>query len=277
MNCREIQEQLALSISGDSDTVQSSELALHLHRCPACREFHERLSLTRSLLLGLRSGEPSSASMARARAGVFERIENSPSILGWRIRLERFVISGLRRPRYAIAMTAVAVLFSVAMFAQMRWASANVSSVAVLEGDTLSLPERYREWVFVGSSTRVEGASEPATFQNVYISPEAYREYRGTGRFPEGAVLVMESAVAGSKAVEDAAGHYGKEFLSVRVSVKDSRFREGWGYFEFKNQEKKARALPESAGCLACHRNQGATDHVFTQFYPVLRAAAAVL
>lgn len=277
MNCREIQEQLALNISGDGDASQSSELTLHLHRCTDCREFHERLSSTRSMLLELRSGEPPSAALARARAGVFERIENGPSVLGWRIRLERFVMSSLRRPRYAVAMTSVAVLFSVGMFAQMRWASANASYVATLEGDTLSLPERYREWVFVGSSTRVENTAEPATFQNVYISPEAYREYQTSGSFPEGSVLVMESAVAGSKGVEDAAGHYGKEFLSVKVSVKDSRFREGWGYFEFKNQEKKARALPESAGCLACHRNQGATDHVFTQFYPVLRAAAAVL
>lgn len=277
MNCREIQEQLALSISGDGDTSQSSELTLHLHRCPACREFHGRLFLSRSLLLELRSEELPSASMARARAGVFERIESGPSILGWRIRLERFVMAGLRRPRYAVAMTAVAVLFSVAMFAQMRWASANVSSVAMLQGDTLSLPERYREWVFVGSSTRVESAAEPVTFQNVYISPDAYREYKSSGKFPEGSVLVMESAVAGSKAVEDAAGHYGKEFVSVKVSVKDSRFKEGWGYFEFKNQEKKAQSLPESAGCLACHRSQGATDHVFTQFYPVLRAAATVL
>lgn len=277
MNCREIQKRLALNISGDCDPSEYSELTLHLHSCTACRELHEQLSSTRSLLRELRSGEPPAAAIARARAGVLERIENSPSVLGWRIQLERFLMSGLRLPRFALATSAVAVLFSVAVFAQMRWASANVSPVAVLEGDTLNLPEQYREWVFVGSSTRLENTAEPATFQNVYISPEAYREYQKSGKFPDGAVLVMESAVAGSKGVVDAPGHYGKEFLSVKVSVKDPRFREGWGYFEFKDQEKRARALPESAGCLACHRNQGATDHVFTQFYPVLRAAAAVL
>jgi hypothetical protein len=277
MNCREIQKRLALNISGDGDPSESSELTLHLHNCTACSDFHEQLTSTRSLLRELRSGEPPAAAMARARAGVLECIENSRSVLGWRIRLERFLISGVRRPRFAVATSAAAVLFSMGVFAQMRWASANGPPVAVLEGDTLNLPERYREWVFVGSSTRLENSAEPSAFQNVYISPEAYREYQKSGKFPDGAVLVMESAVAGSKGVEEAPGHYGKELLSVKVSVKDSRFREGWGYFEFKDQEKRVRALPESAGCLACHRNQGATDHVFTQFYPVLRAAAAVL
>lgn len=277
MNCREIREQLALSISGDAHVRNISTLDQHLNTCAACREYREGLENSRALLLSLRSTVPTATALARMRAGVLSRIEDSTAVLGWRVRFERFVLAGFRRPRFAVATAIAAGVFSAALFSQIRWVAADTSPAAVLDGDTLSIPQQYREWVFVGSSTRVEDAVDPATFQNVYISPEAYKEYKRSGAFPEGAVMVMESALAGSKDTEDAAGHYGKDLLSVKVSVKDSRFKEGWGYFEFKGQDKKARALPESAGCLACHRNRGATDHVFTQFYPVLRVAAAVL
>jgi hypothetical protein len=39
----------------------------------------------------------------------------------------------------------------------------------------------------------------------------------------------------------------------------------------------QAEPLPQTAGCLACHREKAATDHVFTQFYPVLRVSTAKL
>jgi len=97
------------------------------------------------------------------------------------------------------------------------------------------------------------------------VNPEGYREYTRTGRFPEGTVLVLESEA------------------TVAASVKDHRFADGWGYFQFGNGPQthqatlEAAALPATAGCVACHRAQGARDHVFTQFYPVLRAALGVL
>lgn len=62
------------------------------------------------------------------------------------------------------------------------------------------------------------------------------------------------------------------------ASVKDStRFDGGWGFFDFTGLDgrvaSKTQALPESSGCRACHRQDAETDHVFTQFYPVLRSA----
>jgi len=35
----------------------------------------------------------------------------------------------------------------------------------------------------------------------------------------------------------------------------------------------KAEPFPASAGCVSCHKQNAETDNVFTQFYPVLRAA----
>src|SRR5947207_15499647 len=76
---------------------------------------------------------------------------------------------------------------------------------AVFEGkDTLLRPDGYREWVFVGSSLGLryeDGKEQPGQreFKNVYIDRAAYRAYRQTGVFPQGTVLVLETAAAGEQ------------------------------------------------------------------------------
>ena len=121
---------------------------------------------------------------------------------------------------------------------------------AVFESnDTLRLPEIYRDWVFVGSVTELPHAGKLS--QSVYMSPVAYREYKRTGTFPEGTVMVLESAKQAPEGIQ----------VSLEASVKDRRFSEGWGYFRFEGAggrlADRAQALPESAGCVACHRDRG--------------------
>src|SRR5262249_32752881 len=78
--------------------------------------------------------------------------------------------------------------------------AAPAERAARFEGkDTLLRPDGYREWVFVGSSLGLrydEGKKQPEQleYKNVYIDPTAYRAYRQTGNFPEGTVLVLETA-----------------------------------------------------------------------------------
>jgi hypothetical protein len=67
---------------------------------------------------------------------------------------------------------------------------------------------------------------------------------------------------------------------ALLVSVKDStRFADGWGFFDFTaaNGEafSKTEAVADANGCRSCHQRDAATDHVFTQFYPVLQTAGA--
>lgn len=157
---------------------------------------------------------------------------------------------------------------------------------AVFEAqDTLLRPEGYREWVFVGSSTGLNYMPNPAPssansrtdFKNVYINPAAYREFTRTGNFPEGTVMVLEIASATEKNEPGLQGAYGSQYIALEASVKDSkRFPGGWAYFGFTdmggNTLAKAKPFPE-ASCLSCHQKKAATDHVFTQFYPVLNAA----
>jgi len=155
----------------------------------------------------------------------------------------------------------------------------------VFEGkNTLLRPVNYREWVFVGSSRGLSYAANPDAgpmgemYHNVYIKPEAYREFAKTGQFPEGTMLAMELVSSDTKKEPGLQGSYEKDFLGLEVSVKDSRrFEDGWAYFNFSNgrgssYKDKAEPFPASAGCVSCHKQNAQTDNVFTQFYPVLRA-----
>jgi len=160
---------------------------------------------------------------------------------------------------------------------------AEAKRAARFEGkDTLLLPDNYREWIFVGSSLGLrydEGKKQPGPleFKNVYIDPVAYRVYRQTGMFPEGTVFILETARGEEKKEPDLRGSFQKEFKGLSAAVKDKeRFPDGWAYFTFSDGlgKTKPRARPaKKTACYDCHRQKGAEDHVFTQFYPVLRAA----
>jgi hypothetical protein len=202
-----------------------------------------------------------SAAVAEVRQAVFARLEQRTA---WHIRLERFLLGELRRPRYAVLGIALVAIVSATLFAQLRNASANLDSTAGLLGNSneLHLPENFREWNLIGTSNQFAHSSDENAFQKVYLNPQGFREYRRTGRFPEGTVIVLESPGV------------------LAASVKDRRFSEGWGFFEFvdgKGQKTKdAQPVAQTAACLSCHRDRG-TDHVFTQFYPVLRSVSGVL
>jgi hypothetical protein len=150
--------------------------------------------------------------------------------------------------------------------------------------NTLLRPQDYREWIFVGSSMGLRYNSDPEKaprptaekFNNVYLSPAAYREYSKTGKFPDGTVLILEVFSAETKREPGLQGSYQKELVALEAAVKDSkRFQEGWAYFSFDDKSGKlkdeAQPFPK-ASCYACHHEKAADDHVFTQFYPVLKA-----
>ncbi|MFY9222104.1 MAG: cytochrome P460 family protein [Blastocatellia bacterium] len=151
--------------------------------------------------------------------------------------------------------------------------------------DNLIRPEGYREWVFAGSSLGLnyrENLSESdhsmEDFYHVtYIHPEAYKEFSKTGKFPEGTIMILEILSQEKKKEPGLQGSYGKDYVAVEASVKDSkRFKDGWAYFGFNDDDgkllDKAKAF-SSQSCFACHDKKAETDHVFTQFYAALSAA----
>jgi hypothetical protein len=240
MNCNRAKETLPLYAGGDLSAAEADKISAHLQQCAGCRQLYEGLASQQTLLRSLRQTTVTPAALASMRQGLFPRLAAEP--LGWWVRLERLLLIEARRPRLAFAGAAIAVIVSATLFAQLWQVTAN-PAVAVFEGpDTLRLPD-YRKWTVLGTASTGPHAG------NIYVSSAAYQEYRRRGKFPEGTVMVLESKAASNIGI------------ALEASVKDRRFNEGWGYFRFDTTAegfaKKTRALPESAGCLACHRDRG--------------------
>lgn len=149
------------------------------------------------------------------------------------------------------------------------------------EDGRLAFPTDYREWVYVttglgmtyGPSRVAEG--ETPQFDNVFVTPTAYREFQRTGTWPDGTMFVLEVRASEANKSINVGGYTQSYVKGVEASVKDrSRFPDGgWAYFHFEDPADQTQAiapLPETATCYACHSENTAVDNTFVQFYPTL-------
>lgn len=154
-------------------------------------------------------------------------------------------------------------------------------------------PTGYRHWVFVGTPLTPNalngGEAQFPEFHNVYIEPSAYEVFKKTGKFAEGTQIVKELVLVrrgdeydektGASTEASGVGYFQGEFAGLELAYKDNaKYPDepgGWAYFTFGHKpepyDKTAKPSPTEA-CNACHQANAATDYVFTQFYPVLRA-----
>ena len=157
-------------------------------------------------------------------------------------------------------------------------------------------PTGYREWVFVGTpltpNDMNDGKAPFPEFHAVYIDPDSWTHWKETGEFREGTILMKELISVGSKVAASGAGYFMGEYIGLEATIKSSeRFPDepgNWAYFSFTSGgspmmnpdatahggplNETAAAFPASA-CNACHDAVAEIDWVFTQYYPVLRAA----
>jgi hypothetical protein len=141
-------------------------------------------------------------------------------------------------------------------------------------------PKDFAQWTFVGASIGLsysENASNdggPGTFHNVHMQPEAYQEYKKTGKFPEKTILVLTLHEPEQKVSPNQHGYFEGKLVTQEVAVKDKEhFPEGWAYFDFgggANVRETAKAQAKDR-CFACHVKHAQDDNVFVQFYPALR------
>ena len=141
----------------------------------------------------------------------------------------------------------------------------------------------YREWVYIGTPLTPNALNPPEApfpeFHNVYIYPSDFDHWKRTGTFPDGTVIIKELVLVGATQAVSGKGYFMGEFTCLEAAIKDSeRFKDEpgfWAYFSFGHSYPLAdssQAFPAPA-CNACHAASAADDFVFTQFYPVLRAA----
>lgn len=153
------------------------------------------------------------------------------------------------------------------------------------EGE-LQRPIDHREWVFVGAPVTPndmnDGKAAFPEFHNVYIDPSSFASYKQTGKFPDGTIILKELVSVGGKSMASGNGYFQGEFVSLEAMVKDSRrFSDepgGWAFFRFGEAPDytPVGARMKTESCNSCH--SGATeDYVFTDTYPVLRAAKTKL
>lgn len=175
-----------------------------------------------------------------------------------------------------IMMSTVALLTANAVSAK--------ESFTIKNGE-LQRPTGYREWIQVGTpltpNDMNDGKANFPEFHNVYIDPESWDHWKKTGKFREGTVFVKEMISVGSKSAASGNGYFMGEFIGLEVTIKSKAAFPNepgnWAYFSFSSPDHKtiketAQAFP-AAACNSCHEKSAKDDFVFTQYYPVLRAA----
>ncbi len=179
-----------------------------------------------------------------------------------------------RRPHTRYMKTRTLFLMAITSTLLLAQTAAKFTSDGKLE-----FPADYREWVFLsagkgmtyGPSANPNG---PPMFDNVFVAPAAYREFLKTGKWPEGAIFILEARKANTEGSINKGGQFQSDLVGVEIEVKDSkRFAKtaGWGFFDADIKNRKPTAqLPPSATCYSCHSQNGAVEQTFVQFYPTL-------
>lgn len=188
----------------------------------------------------------------------------------------------------------IAALVAIGFAAGVAWW--NQSKADAADGPSytsdgrLKLPMGYRNWVFIGAPITPNGLNAGKAgfpeYHNVYVQQKNLAEYRRTGVFPEGTVIVKELLLLrrsdypdGSANTPAGRGYSAGRFNGMDVTVKDrKRFANtnGWGFFNFGHHSEPYEATAAAASeaeCAGCHRaGAGNTDMTWVDYYPILRA-----
>ena len=180
------------------------------------------------------------------------------------------------------------LLFSItligAIFFSSAFASAGSKFYSFNKSGNLLKPEGYREWIFVGAPVTPNdmnnGKAAFPEFHAVYIDPMSYKKWQRDGSFPDGTILVKELIDVGTKSAPSGKGYFMGNYIGLEAAIKDTkRFKNepgNWAYFSFTQKGKPVKHLSTpfpSEKCNICHQALAKDDWVFTQYYPVLRAA----
>ena len=189
-----------------------------------------------------------------------------------------------RRPIALLSMWLLSVGFATAC-GSSREPQASDHGPQYVDGNRLVRPADYREWPFLGSGLGLtydeEAASPDASpnFTNVFVNPSSYRAFMQSGTWPDGSVFVLEIRRSQTDAPPNAAGRFQGELAFLEAEVKDPRFPDGWGFFQFGpggelSDEAAPLADEAAAPCVECHTNETAVERTFVQFYPTLLEVA---
>ena len=172
-----------------------------------------------------------------------------------------------------LACLACSIAFSLAVRAQVPGDGPRYT-----DGTNLVRPPDYREWPFLGSGLGLTYEGEPArptpNFTNVFVNPSSYRAFMQTGAWLNGTVFVLELRRSQTSTLSKD-GRFQTDLLFLEAEVKDSRFPDGWAFFNFGMKDVAEPLSGKAvAGCVECHTKHTAVERTFVQFYPTLLEVA---
>lgn len=178
-------------------------------------------------------------------------------------------------------MQAIRRLFFLApLVVALAGAATRAEGPAYTSDGDLLLPDNYREWVFLTSGldmsyTDAPSMADHSMFDNVFVDPASWQEFKQTGHWRDQAMFVLEARAANTRGSINKKGKYQTEQrMALEVHVHDTaRFKGGWAFFTFDG-DGPAHQVPYTAECYACHQAHGAVDTTFTQFYPTAKPIA---
>jgi len=177
---------------------------------------------------------------------------------------------------------AFAATLVVGLMAQQTAVTSDSGSPRFTPDNQLLTPPDYREWIYLSSGLGMtygpigkENPDSNPMFDNVFVTPVAYRAFLQTGKWPEKTMFILEARSSVSHGSINNGGHYQTDRMGFEAEVKDtSRFPgNGWAFFALENS-KSAKMIPRTASCYSCHSKNGAVDNTFVQFYPTLLPVA---
>jgi hypothetical protein len=147
----------------------------------------------------------------------------------------------------------------------------------------LMRPDNYREWIYLSSGLGmtygvVQTAVNATTgdrFDNVFVTPQAYKAFLQAGRWPDKTMFILEVRSSATKGSINRGGHYQEDVVGLEAHVKDeTRFPNKWAFFDLGTSARAAKPLAANSACQTCHAKSGAVDDTFVQFYPTLLPVA---
>lgn len=197
-------------------------------------------------------------------------------------------ISTINKTKSALLATTLVTLFVMSTPTPAETMPALTNYANFDDSGRLQRPTGYREWIYVGApltpNDMNNGKAAFPEFHNVYIDPTSWAHWKKSGEFRDGTVIVKELVSVGSKQGPSGNGYFQGDYIGLEAMVKSKRHFPNvagyWGFFRFTIENSpdlhKAALAQPGENCLACHQANAAKDQVFTQFYPVLRAAAGM-
>ncbi|MGD0437970.1 MAG: cytochrome P460 family protein, partial [Bryobacteraceae bacterium] len=135
---------------------------------------------------------------------------------------------------------ALAATLVVGLMAQQTAVTPDSGSPQFTPDNQLLTPPDYREWIYLSSGLGMtygpigkENPDSNPMFDNVFVTPVAYRAFLQTGKWPEKTMFILEARSSVSHGSINNGGHYQTDRMGVEAEVKDtSRFPgNGWAFF----------------------------------------------